>query len=52
MWTLLGLLGALALGFAFGYQYGIATAMLRMQNVIEQLQEIEKLFNEWNEDKL
>ena len=52
------LLVALAsiIGYQIGRKVGITYAMMRMQGIIDEMQKIQKFFEEklqtWNEDKL
>jgi hypothetical protein len=56
MLTALSLIAMFIGGYYLGRKVGIAETMLRVQGLIQQLQEIEKTWNntfkQWNEDNL
>lgn len=56
MMTFIAIGIAYILGFWIGRKVGIAETMLKVQNLIVQLQNIEKeingMFKQWNEDDL
>ncbi len=56
MTTFLAVVLAYLIGFWWGKRVGIAYAMTRMQDIIEEMQQIDAFFKgkkqQWNEDNL
>lgn len=56
MFTFIMALATFITGYIVGHNMGVARTMLRIQNLILQLQEIESIFKnhqeQWNEDNL
>lgn len=50
--TFLLILATYFIGFYIGRKVGISYAFMRMEEIIEDLQRINKSFKQWNEDNL